>query len=138
MAGKVGRPSKRSSAANRAAVMDALARGLTYDQAAKEAGVAQSTVTRYLAEPVFRQELRERSGDALEAVTRMLAARSVHAVNVLTREMVESPHASTRVRAAMGILVESRAWSEARISDLLAEVEGMLADEQTTQLRAVK
>lgn len=52
--------------------------------------------------------------------TRMLAARSIHAVNVLTREMVESPHASTRVPTALGILVESRAWSEARISDMLS------------------
>lgn len=41
-------------------------------------------------------------------------------MNVLTREMVESPHASTRVPTALGILVESRAWSEARISDMLS------------------
>lgn len=136
MAGRVGRPSKRTSAQNRAAVMAALAKGLTYEQAAKAAGVAQSTVTRYLADPVFRQELREKHGDALASVTRMLAARSVHAVSVLTKEMVESPHASTRVRAALGILVETRAWSEAQISDTLAELESMIADEQP-RLRAI-
>jgi hypothetical protein len=136
MGNPVGRPSRRTAQQNRANVMDALARGLTYEQAAREANVAQSTVTRYLADPVFRGELRARHGDALENVTRILAARSIHAINILTKEMAESPHGPTRVRAAVAILAETRAWSDAQISAMLTELESLL-EQQQPKLRAV-
>ena len=131
--GAVGRPSKTTTTANRKAVLAALRKGLTMDQAAKETGLALSTIYRWLAQPDFRMELQQQHSDLLDELTRVLTARSLAAVQVLTKEMVEGITPTTRVRAATALLNEARAQRDNQTEQRLRALEEAAAP----RLRAV-
>ena len=131
--GTVGRPDKNTQRTNKRNVLDALRRGLTLPQAAAETGLAISTVHRYLSDNDFRMELQQQQGDLLDELTRVLTARSLAAVQVLTREMAEGLTPTTRVRAATAIMAEARAHRDNQLETRLRALEQAAAPD----LRAV-
>lgn len=128
------RPPKAQSTANRRNALAALALGLTPAQAAQHTGLARSTIDRYLSQPEFRADLATSHADNVAEVNRLLTARAIAAVAVLTRIMNEAQLASVQVNAARAILTEARAWREA---DTEARLQALEAATFTGPLRAV-
>ena len=118
-----GRPSKEQEQQNRDALLDALGRGLTMSQAAQAAGVAASTVTRYLKDERFKADLYAINLNAQDDLARVLVARALRAVDVLTVLMGEGRLETTRVRAASVLLSEARAQRDATLERQIAELE---------------
>lgn len=119
----------------REALLNALSRGLTHGQAAEAADVAPSTVTRYMKDAMFRAALTEQHLDAVDELNRILVARALRAIDVLTKEMVSSPNGPTRVRAALGIVNAARWTRDATLERQLTELEGRVG--QAPNLRAI-
>ena len=129
------RPPKAQSSTNRRNALNALALGLTPAQAAQHSGLARSTIDRYLSQPDFRADLATRHAENVGEVNRLLTARAIAAVGVLTRLMNDAPLGSTQANAARAILAESRAWRDA---DLEARLQALEAAAFIEPLRAVQ
>ena len=117
------RPPKAQSSVNRRNALNALALGLTPAQAAQHSGLARSTIDRYLSQPDFRADLATRHAENVGEVNRLLTARAIAAVGVLTRLMNDAPLGSTQANAARAILAESRAWRDADLEARLQALE---------------
>ncbi len=131
-----GKTSTRTMEQNKQAVLDALAKGMTYQQAADTAGVLVATVTRYAADPVFQQRLRDAQATYTATITRTLTARAAYAIDVLSREMVQGVNPTVRVRAALGLLAEARAWRDTDLDERLTALESQVLTGRT-HLRSV-
>ncbi len=66
-----------------AALVGALASGLTVETAAVRAGISERTAYRRLADPVFRQQLQEARADMVRRMTGRLTVVSAKAVSTL-------------------------------------------------------
>jgi len=109
---------------NEEAVLDALAQGMTYAQAADTAGVVVSTVARYMQDPDFTFRLRLRNSTTANTVRMMLTARCVEATERLHGEMNNQQNAaSIRVRAAHALLTTALQWRDADIDERLTSLE---------------
>jgi hypothetical protein len=73
--------------------------------AAKAAKVPERTMWRWLAEPAFRQELRQAEGEAIDEVTRRLIGLQGKALDTLemTIDTLTPLQEGARVRAALGL-----------------------------------
>lgn len=132
-----GRPTKEQEQENRERLLEALGRGLSMAQAAQAAGVAPSTVTRYLRDEQFKADLYALNMDAQDDLARVLVARALRAVDVLTRLMAEGRLETTRVRAASVLLAEARAQRDATLERQIAELEAQAAAVSRPTLRSV-
>lgn len=130
-----GKTSKTTQAANMDAVLDALADGCTYTEAAQRAGVLPATVTRYTHDPAFLLRLQQRRDGITAAVAASLTAGAREAVRTL-RDAVQDPTASdnTRVRAAAALLAHADNWRNAELDARLTELEEA---QQQGHLRAI-
>jgi hypothetical protein len=101
-----------------------LAAGATLKDAAKAAGISESTVERRRADPAFRKRVAALQATMMaEALGRLTNACSAAAV-VLTRVMLEEKDAAVRVRAANSILAQARDIREhTQLTDRVAELE---------------
>ena len=119
------------SAARRAAqqevVLEALARGTSYEQAGGLAGVTGKTVQRWMRDPGFSRRLADRRGDRLSEVTGLLLDATTDAVAVIRRECLEAEKASDRLRAASLLLtMASRLRDRLDVEARLSEVEAFV------------
>lgn len=109
-----------------ALALAALIEGATLTEAANAAGVAQTTVTRWLQDRSFKALYREAKRSALEAAIGTLQGAVLDAVGTLKRNLhcgipgVES-------RTALGLI--DRAYKGAEITDIVETIEAIEADE---------
>ena len=75
----------------------------TVSQAARDSGVSESTIYRWMEQPAFRHELEQMRRSATELAWSNLMAALPRAVEVLT-ELLEHPDDSIRLRAAKEVL----------------------------------
>jgi len=81
----------------------ALARGLTVEQAAAEAGVSPRTAHRRLADPAFRPRIAAAQGKAVAQAIGLLADGTIEAARVL-RELLGQEQPAVRLNAARTLL----------------------------------
>lgn len=98
-------------ATNRPAAIVALARGLTSEDAAREAGVSGRTVRRWMEEQDFALEVRDARTQLLQHAVGQLAAGAVEAVTTL-REALRDADGRNRVQAARVLLDATLALRE--------------------------
>ena len=93
----------------------------TVADAAKEAGLGQRTIYRYLASASFKAELRARQDETISAATAALSGLAGTAIETL-RAVLADPDAShaVRVRCALGVLEQRRRIGE--LDDLTERV----------------
>lgn len=109
-----------------ALALAALIEGATLTEAAKAAGVAQTTVTRWLQDPNFKALYRESKRAALNAASGVLQGAMLDAVDTLKRNLhcgvpgVES-------RTALGLI--DRAYKGAEYTDIVEAIDALEADE---------
>jgi DNA-binding NarL/FixJ family response regulator len=114
----------RSARANRNAVIEAIADGCTYQEAARQAGVQVSTVARYMQDPAFTAALHARRATIASSVSAALTSRSLDAVDLLTEAMNDPETAdANRIRAATAILQHAQVWRDADIDARITELE---------------
>lgn len=98
-------------ATNRPAVIVALARGATSEEAAREAGVSGRTVRRWMEDPDFLADVRDTRTELLQHAVGQLAAGAVEAVTTL-REALRDADGRNRVQAARVLLDATLALRE--------------------------
>lgn len=129
-------PKDRSARANRNAVIEAIADGCSYQEAARQAGVQVSTVARYMQDPDFTAELHSRRATIASTVAAALTSRSLDAVDMLTEAMNDPETAdANRIKAATAILQHAQSWRDVDIDQRI-----IMLEEQARKgtLRAVK
>lgn len=82
----------------------ALACGSTVENAAKKAGIAESTVYRRLRDQEFQQRLDEVRRDMVERASSMLTAAAMEAVRALVELLGKDSPPATRLGAARAVL----------------------------------
>jgi hypothetical protein len=82
----------------------ALACGATVENAGRKAGVSRRTATRRLAEPGFREHVRQLRADMVQRSTAMLTAAALEAVKTLVELEGSVMPAPVRLGAARAIL----------------------------------
>ncbi|MFZ5919306.1 MAG: hypothetical protein ACOYZ7_20430 [Chloroflexota bacterium] len=95
--------------ANQQRAIAALLSEPTIRDAAKKAGIGERTLYRYLADPMFKAELRKRQDEILAATTAALVGMTGDAVATL-RAVMQNKDAgdAVKVRAALGWLAHTR------------------------------
>jgi len=99
----------------REVAIGALLTNPTHEGAARAAGVSESTLARWLREPVFAAAVREARRRALEQALGALSAATAEAVETL-HAMLGAEGEAVRVRAAVAIL--EHALRGAEVTDL--------------------
>lgn len=97
-----------------------LAQGLPLATVAEQSGVSVRTISRRLADPVFRQRVSQLRRDALAAAAGQLSAAAVEATARL-RQLVQSTDGKIALGAARAVLEFAKSLGET--VDLAAEVE---------------
>lgn len=115
---------------NQRKAIEALLTEPTTRAAARVAGLGERTVHRYLSNPAFKAELRQRQDELLSAATAALVGLSGEAVATL-RALLESgdTSASVKARVALGWLRQTREAVELqdladRVTTLEQKLEG--------------
>ena len=106
-----------------AALIAALAAGLTQQQAAKQTGVGERTVYRRLQEPGFRAEVQAARRAVVEQAIGVCTASSVAAAKTLLELLAGAESEAVRLATARTLLSEARGgldWLdlEARVAEL--------------------
>jgi hypothetical protein len=134
-----GKTSKATRTANENAVIEALAEGATYTEAANRAGVLPATVTRYAADPEIMHRVQHRRDTIAANTTAAVTAATIQAIDVLIGAMhSRTTTESVRVSAARAILSEARAWRDTEIGLRLAEIEDRLHTNQYVTSQVVR
>lgn len=98
----------------------------TYQEAARAAGVSESTLARWLREPAFAAAVREARRRTLEQAIGALSAATAEAVATL-RAMLGAEGESVRVRAAVAILEHALRGAETQdLEERIAALEAAL------------
>ncbi len=82
----------------------ALACGATVPNAARQSGLSERTIYRRLADPEFRQKMRESRAEMSQRALGMLTAASLEAVKTLLSLQKDNVQASVRLGAARAVL----------------------------------
>ena len=69
-------------------------------QAARDSGVSERTLRRWLDEPAFREQLSQLHRESYDLARRQLQALVPHFISVLAQEAIENPDPAVRIRAA--------------------------------------
>jgi hypothetical protein len=116
-------------ATNQANVLDALAAGATYSQAAKHAGVQVSTVANYMQDEDFLQLLQARKASTVTQITLSLTSSCLAAIQVLRDQMANARTDAAVSRAALGILSQANSWLDSDILERLIEMENTIKEQ---------
>ena len=81
-------------------VLPVLALSPSVAQAARQSGVSERTLRRWLEEPAFREQLSRLHQESYELARRQLQALLPHFISVLAAEAIENPDPAIRIRAA--------------------------------------
>ena len=87
-----------------ALLVAALARGASYTEAARIAGISKATVSRRMREPAFRAEVNDAREQVIDRVRGYLNDATPSAARALVEVATEGASESTRVAAASRIL----------------------------------
>jgi hypothetical protein len=113
---------------NQRRALAALLDSRTIIQAAEACGLTTKTLSRYLADPVFRSKLAERESELIDQAGRTLVSGQLAALQTLYNLMQKGRSESTRRMAAATWMDLCLRWRdlkiEQRISDLEVEVYG--------------
>ena len=82
------------------AVLPVLALSPSVAQAARQSGVSERTLRRWLDEPAFREQLSRIHQESYELARKQLQALVPHLISVLAAEAIENPDPAVRIRAA--------------------------------------
>ena len=81
-------------------VLPVLALSPSVAQAARQSGVSERTLRRWLDEPAFREQLSRLHQESYELARRQLQALVPHFLSILAAEAIENPDPAVRIRAA--------------------------------------
>ena len=81
-------------------VLPVLALSPSVAQAARQSGLSERTLRRWLDEPAFREQLSRLHQESYELARRQLQALVPHFLSVLAAEAIENPDPAVRIRAA--------------------------------------
>jgi AcrR family transcriptional regulator len=112
---------------NKEKVIDALLSTSTITDAAKQAGVAEATIYRYLRDETFKNEYRNARRDVVENTIGQLQGATAQAVETLTKNL-DCGNPSAEIRAAQIILETS--YKGIELIDLQMRVELLEADQE--------
>lgn len=115
---------------NQRKALEALLSSRTITDAAAKCGLTRRTLSKYLGDPDFLLELRQRQDQLLDAAVAALAGLAGKAVGTLEGNL-DSPEASAQAknRAALGILDQLRKMvTFYQLEDRVTELETRLAD----------
>lgn len=117
----------RGGTERRLAVALALARGLSQQAAAAECGSSERTVSRWMAQPTFRQEVSRLRGDLIGAAVGRLAGAMTEAADTL-QQLLKAESETVRRGAARDLLeMGLRGRQVSELEDRLAELERLAA-----------
>ena len=119
---------------NKEKVIDALLSTSTIGEAAKQAGVGETTIYRYLRDETFKNEYRNARRDVVENTVGQLQGATAQAVVTLTKNLT-CGNPSAEIRAAQIILETS--YKGVELLDLESRLE-YLETEQNNLTSAVK
>lgn len=112
------------------ALLLALACGATIENAARSAGISESTAYRRLAEPDFKHRLHQVRADMVQRTAGALTAAAQEAVRTLLALQKDSVPAAVRLGAAraileLGVRLRESAEFEQRIAALEQQVQSL-------------
>lgn len=107
------------------AAIAALLTAPTIETAAREAGVSERTLRRWMKLPEFRDSLREAQRCAFDEAVGELHALAREAADTLRRNMT-CGHAATETRAALGVYAQAFKSREFELLDRLERLEELL------------
>lgn len=111
------------------AVLPVLALSPSIAQAARQSGVSERTLRRWLDEPGFREHLSQIHKESYELARKQLQALVPHFISVLAAEAIENPDPGVRIRAARYALSYAIRFCETdRLNDDLNDLLGLLRD----------
>src|SRR5215208_6282738 len=96
----------------------------TLRAAASSAGISESTLWRWLREPVFKDAYRKARSDALAQATAMLQALAAEAVQTLV-EVHRNPEIGAHIRVSAARSLLDLAYKVHEIEDLEARIEAL-------------
>jgi hypothetical protein len=106
-------------------VIASLLQGRTNEQAAADAGVARTTLTRWLRTPAFQRLYAEARRLAVEAAVARLSGLALCAVEALERNLhADAP--AVEIKAALGLLTHLKALGGLDVEERLARLEAMV------------
>ena len=109
----------------------ALACGATVENAARQAGVSESTAYRLLADPQFRQSLQKMRAEMTERSAAMLTAAGMEAVKTLLALQQTSIPPAVRLGAARAVLeIGIKLREDAALEQRVAALEEQMALQQ--------
>ena len=82
-------------------------------QAARDTGVSERTLRRWLDDPAYREELSTLHGESYNLARQQLQALVPHCISVLAEEALANPDASVRIRSARYLLSFANKFQEA-------------------------
>ena len=82
------------------ALLPVIALSPSIAQAARDSGVSERTLRRWLDDPAFREQLSLLHEESYDLARRQLQALVPHFISVLAKEAIENPDPSIRIRAA--------------------------------------
>jgi hypothetical protein len=111
----------------------ALACGATVENAARQAGVSESTAYRRLADPQFRQRMQATRSDMVQRTAGMLTAAAMEAVKTLLELQKVSVPAAVRLGAARSVIeLGTKMRETAEFEERLAALEQQMAPREQT------
>ena len=109
------------------AVLPVLALSPSIAQAARQSGVSERTLRRWLDDPAFREQLSQVHRESYELARKQLQALVPHFISVLAAEAIENPDPGVRIRASRYALSYAVKFSETdRLNDDLSDLLGLL------------
>ena len=100
------------------AVLPVLALSPSVAQAARESGVSERTLRRWLDDPTFQDEISRLNRGAYEIARKQLQALVPHLISVIAAEAMENPDPTVRIRAARYALNYAAKFSDVdRLAD---------------------
>ena len=109
------------------AVLPVIALSPSIAQAARDTGVSERTLRRWLDDPAFRDELSQLHKEAYDLARKQLQALMPHLISVLAKEAMENPDATIRIRASRYALTyASRFCDFDRLADDVRDLRGAI------------
>ena len=101
----------------------------TLAQAARDSGLSQRTLRRWLDDPNFREQLSRLQQEACNVARQQLQALMPHLISVLAREAIENPDPALRIRAARYAMNYAVRFSDLdRLTNDLNDIRALIQD----------
>ena len=98
-------------------------------QAARQSGVSERTLRRWLDDPSFREQLAQLHQESHDLARQQLQALVPHFISVLAAEAIENPDPAVRIRAARYAMSYAVKFCETdRLADDLRDLRAALLD----------